>query len=245
MTEAAFNPETPPELAISRWYNTPKPITLAGLKGKVVLVTAFQMLCPGCLEHGLPQARKLAERFSDSDVVVLGLHSVFEHHDVMTPEATAAFMHEYQWPFPVGYDQPTGKGMPRTMAAYQMRGTPTLLVFDRKGRLRRHYFGRPDDMMLAAEIMALAIEGADASREESVAIERRIAATLRQPGHDHDHDHDHGHHHEHGDACGCGHDHHHEHDHAHGHHHGAGSAHAHDHGHDHAHDSKPGRGDKR
>jgi len=251
---AAFNPEQPPELQVSRWFNADGPVTLASSKGKVVLLIAFQMLCPGCLEHGLPQAKRLRERFSDSDVVIIGLHSVFEHHAVMTPEATAAFMHEYKWPFPVGYDQPDGKGMPKTMAAYQMRGTPTLLVFDRQGRLRRHYFGRPDDMMLAAEVMALAIESADATREQSVQIERRISATLRQPEHDHHHhdhhDHDH-HHHHHGDECGCGHDHHdhghHHHDHDHGHHHDHSHthSHSHDHGHAHAADKPKGKSKRR
>lgn len=252
-----FNPEAPPELQISRWLGTEQPITLASLKGKVVVVVVFQMLCPGCLEHGLPQAKKLRERFQPGQVAVFGLHSVFEHHDVMTPAALEVFMSEYRWPFPVGIDAAAETaeegGIPKTMAAYQMRGTPTILIFDRAGRLRRHYFGRPDDMQLAAEVMALAVESDASPRAEAAAIERRMAATLRAPGHDHgqghdhDHSHDHdghdhhghdhdGHDHAHGDACGCGHDHSHDHVHHHGHdHHGHGHA-GHDHRHDHRHD---------
>ncbi len=104
------------------------------------------------------------------------------------------------------------------MAAYQMQGTPTLLMFDRAGRLRRHYFGRPDDIMLAAEIMALAIEDPGAPREQAASIERKIAATVVNPAHEHGHDHGHEHHHhDHGDACGCDHEHH-----EHGHHHDHG-----------------------
>ena len=90
-----------------------------------------------------------------------------------------------------------------------MQGTPTFLLFDRKGRLRRHYFGRPDDMLLAAEMMALVIEPKEATKEESIAIERILAATLIVPGHSHDHEHDHhghDHDHDHHDGC-CGHDH--------------------------------------
>jgi hypothetical protein len=105
------------------------------------------------------------------------------------------------------------------MAAYQMQGTPTLLIFDRAGRLRRHYFGRPDDILLAAEIMALAIEDKGSPRNEAALIERKLSATLVGDTHhanDHHGHHDHaGHHHEHGDACGCDHHHHgHDHDHA-------------------------------
>lgn len=209
-----FNPESPPELAVTRWLNTRQPLSLSALKGKVVMVMAFQMLCPGCVQHGLPQARKVAEQFSDGEVVVIGLHSVFEHHEVMTPAALEAFMHEYGWPFPVAIDAPgegEAKSLPRTMAAYEMRGTPTILLFDRQGRLRRHYFGHVEDMRLAAELMGLSIEDAGAPREASVALERRMHATLLDPHAHHGHDHDH----EHGDDCGCGHDHGHDHGHRH------------------------------
>jgi peroxiredoxin len=199
-----FNPETPPELAVAGWLNTREPLSLERLKGRVVIVLAFQMLCPGCVEHAIPQARRLRARFNAEQVAIIGLHSVFEHHQVMTPAALEVFVSEFKMPFPVAIDEPDGDGMPKTMAAYQMQGTPTLLIFDRAGRLRRHYFGKPDDIMLAAEIMAMAIEDKESPRNEAALIERKLAATLASDDHGH-HDHDHG------DACGCGHEHHHDH----------------------------------
>jgi AhpC/TSA family len=218
-----FDPEKPPELMASRWLGTKAPITLAGLADKVVVLVAFQMLCPGCVEHGLPQAKRLAERFNPDEVAVIGLHTVFEHHDVMTPAALEVFMHEYRWPFPVGIDEADGKSIPKTMAAYEMRGTPTLLLFDRAGRLRRHYFGRPEDILLAAEITGLAAEDKGAPREQAAQMERKLAAILRAPAHDHHH-HDHDHDHVHGPGC--------SHDHGDDHVHGPGCGHDHDHGHD-------------
>jgi peroxiredoxin len=211
-----FNPEKPPELAVEAWLNTTKPLSLEKLKGRVVVLVAFQMLCPGCVSHGLPQARKIFERFDANEVAVIGLHTVFEHRDVMTINALKAFNHEYRWPFPIAVDKADGIGLPVTMEAYQMRGTPTLLLFDRQGRLRRHYLGQVDDLRVAAEIMSLAIEDADASRETSVEIERKLAAILVDPE-AHHHGHDHSHDHAHGDDCGCGHDHGHGHDHSHDH----------------------------
>jgi hypothetical protein len=200
-----LDPEKPPELAVSHWFGTKAPLTLAALKGRVVVLHAFQMLCPGCVGHGLPQARRIAERFHSGEVQVVGLHSVFEHRAVMTPAALEAFIHEYRWPFPIGVDEPDGTSLPRTMAAYQMQGTPTLLLFDRQGRLRRHYLGQVDDMRLGAEIMALVIEDKDAGREASIRIEQTLADTLIDPSaHHHHHDHDHG------DDCDCGHGHGHE-----------------------------------
>ena len=48
-----------PELQVAQWFNTDAPVTLTGLRGKVVLVYAFQMLCPGCVTHTIPQAIRL------------------------------------------------------------------------------------------------------------------------------------------------------------------------------------------
>ena len=204
-----LNPENPPNWAVTKWFNTKTPLSREAVKGKVVLLHAFQMLCPSCVTHGLPQAQKIRQRFAEDQVAVVGLHTVFEHHKVMTAEALEAFIKEYKFTFPIGIDEAQGSGPPKTMQAYEMQGTPTFLLFDRKGRLRRHYFGRPDDMLLAAEIMAMVIEPKEAKKEESIAIERILASTLVMPGHSHDHDH-HGHEHDHHghdhDGC-CGHDH--------------------------------------
>ena len=145
-----------PELQCAQWFNTDAPITLAALRGKVVVIEAFQMLCPGCVSHGLPQVQKLRHVFPGDHVVVLGLHTVFEHHAAMTPVALQAFLHEYRIQFPVGVDLPADTGpIPRTMAAYGMRGTPTLLIIDRAGRLRHQHFGQVEDMALGAQVALL------------------------------------------------------------------------------------------
>ncbi|MCW5642020.1 MAG: TlpA family protein disulfide reductase [Rhodoferax sp.] len=144
-------PHHPPELQVSAWINTPETPSLAALRGHVVVVHAFQMLCPGCVAHGLPQAKRLTQVFAGRDLVVLGLHTVFEHHAVMTPAALRVFLHEYRIGFPVGIDMPGDPGpLPRTMQAYRMEGTPTLLVFDRQGQLQLNQLGQVDDMALGA-----------------------------------------------------------------------------------------------
>lgn len=153
-----------PELDIAQWINTDAPITLQELRGKVVVIHAFQMLCPGCVAHGLPQTAALRATFDERDVAVLGLHSVFEHHAVMTPQALKAFLHEYRLDFPIGIDMPgTSGAIPRTMQAYGLRGTPSLLLIDRMGRLRLNHFGRIDDMRVGALVAQLVAEpGAEA-----------------------------------------------------------------------------------
>ena len=77
--------------------------------------------------------------------------------------ALAAFLHEYKIEFPVGIDAPSDRGgLPKTMARYGMQGTPTQILVDRRGRLRKQKFGWEDDLVLGAEIMALVRDGADA-----------------------------------------------------------------------------------
>lgn len=139
------------ELEVSEWVGTPPAPTLAELRGKVVAIEAFQMLCPGCVSHGLPQATRLHHGFGD-DLVVLGLHTVFEHHDVMGPAALRVFLSEYRIPFPVAIDQPQGAGMPATMSRLGLQGTPTLLLVDRDGDLRVRAFGQADDLLLGGVI---------------------------------------------------------------------------------------------
>lgn len=140
-------------LDASAWLNGTAPAT----GGKVVAVHAFQMLCPGCVAHGVPQAMKMQQVFPE--LVVIGLHSVFEHHDVMTPQALEVFIHEYRLPFPVAVDRPVpGSPVPATMQHYALRGTPSLLLFDREGRLRLNHFGSIDDMALGGVIGRLLAE---------------------------------------------------------------------------------------
>jgi hypothetical protein len=158
-----------PELLVAEWLNTPEPLQLADLRGKVVVMEAFQMLCPGCVQGGLPQLARIRDQFSPDDVAVLGLHTVFEHHQAQrTRIALEAFLHEYRYHFPVGIDRhETGRPVPVTMARYALQGTPTLILIDREGRLRRQTFGHVPDLQLGAEIMALIGEIGPAALAES------------------------------------------------------------------------------
>ncbi len=87
---------------------------------------------------------------------MLGLHTVFEHHEAMGPVSLEAFLCEYRIGFPVGvdaHDQPGGT--PITMARYQLRGTPSLILIDRAGRIRLNAFGHADDLTVGAALARL------------------------------------------------------------------------------------------
>jgi peroxiredoxin len=149
-----------PELSVSQWFNTHETITLEKLRGKVIVIEAFQMLCPGCVSHGLPQAQRIATLFPANKVAVLGLHTVFEHHAAMTPVSLKAFIHEYRLTFPIGVDEAGSSKIPKTMEAYNLQGTPSLLVIDQNGVLRFNYFGQVSDLQIGAEIATLLLDNA-------------------------------------------------------------------------------------
>ncbi len=154
---------TAPEWQVDVWLNTPAPLELSQFRGRVVLLHAFQMLCPGYVSHAVPQAERVHREYAELGVSVVGLHTVFEHHAAMTPVALEAFLHEYRVTHPVGADVAVaGTPVPETMNRCGMRGTPTLVLIDRAGKLRLHEFERMDDLRLGMMLGRLLAEGLQA-----------------------------------------------------------------------------------
>lgn len=48
-----------PELMISEWLNAENDLTLETLRGNVVVMEAFQMLCLGCVSRSLSQIKSV------------------------------------------------------------------------------------------------------------------------------------------------------------------------------------------
>ncbi|MBE2262064.1 MAG: redoxin family protein [Burkholderiaceae bacterium] len=141
----------PYEIEASDWLNTDKPLSLSSLRGRVVVVTVFQMLCPSCAQYSLPQARDLHAALAREDLAVVGMHSVFEHHQVMTAAALRVFSSEYRLLFPIAIDRhQEDSSVPVTMRKWGLHGTPTLMVFGREGELALKHFGHLDDLRLGA-----------------------------------------------------------------------------------------------
>jgi peroxiredoxin len=160
-----------PELLVQTWFNTDRPLTLSSLRGRVVVLAAFQVLCPISIASGMPQAQRIFETFAPSDVTLIGMHTTFEHHDAFNIAVLKAFIQEYRLKFPIALDQPNpGSPIPQTMDRYKMRGTPSLVLIDRNGMIRKHAFGPVDDLRIGAEIGALTQES------ESGALARSSAA---------------------------------------------------------------------
>ncbi len=115
-----------PALTGRAWLNTGgERLSLADLRGRVVLLDFWTFCCVNCL-HVLDELRPLAERFAD-ELVVIGVHSPkFEHE--ADPEALAAAVERYDVDHPVLDDPELA-----TWSAYTARAWPTLVVVDPEG----------------------------------------------------------------------------------------------------------------
>ena len=151
------------DIQAASWLRVAPGWTPGALRGKPVALFAFQMLCPACVSHSLPQARRLARLFEPEQLAVIGLHTVFEHHEAMSPVALTAFLHEYRVDFPVAIDRHApGQPMPETMRLLQLKGTPSLVLLDAQGRVVLNHFGAMDDLALGTLIGRLVSSAPDA-----------------------------------------------------------------------------------
>ncbi|MFY1674236.1 NHL domain-containing thioredoxin family protein [Plantactinospora sp. WMMB334] len=115
-----------PELRGRRWLNTGgRELTLADLRGKIVILDFWTFCCVNCL-HVLDELRPLEEKYGDV-LVVVGVHSPkFEHE--RDPDALAAAVERYGVAHPVLDDAEMA-----TWQQYAAKAWPTLNVIDPEG----------------------------------------------------------------------------------------------------------------
>ena len=126
-----------PELAgITAWINS-GPLTLAGLRGKVVLIHFWTFGCINCI-HVQPYVKAWFERYASSGLVVIGVHTPelsFERDldNVRNAVATDGVT------FPVAFDPAFA-----TWNAYHNSYWPAFYFVDRSGHIRHVQAGEGD-----------------------------------------------------------------------------------------------------
>lgn len=140
-----------PPFEVSEWVNGP--VDPAQLKGKVVVIHFFEMLCAGSLGYSLPRIARWSEKYGKfTDFALVGIHSVWESPETQTPEALKEFVARRQIKYPVGIDQ-HHKLMNRCVTLHGYRiiteddhyGTPGTVVIDKDGIVRYKKCGNFDD----------------------------------------------------------------------------------------------------
>jgi len=74
-----------PNLSVSKWVQGLE-TNIDKEKDNVILVEVFQVNCPGCFMHGIPQAIEIYQKYRKEGVTVLGLATAFEDFDKNTIE---------------------------------------------------------------------------------------------------------------------------------------------------------------
>jgi len=153
----------PLTLGQGAWINS-SPLTLAGLKGKVVLVDFWTYSCVNCVRT-LPYLRAWYEKYKDKGLVIVGVHSpefAFERSEANVRRASA----ELKVTWPVVQDNSFG-----IWNAYQNQFWPSHYLYDRTGKLIETHFGEGNYAETEAAIAAaLGVAVAPGSVADAVPI---------------------------------------------------------------------------
>jgi cytochrome c biogenesis protein CcdA/thiol-disulfide isomerase/thioredoxin len=157
-----------PELVgLSDWINSP-PLTLAGLRGKVVVLDFWTYSCINCLRT-LPYLKAWDAAYRQDGLVLIGVHSP-EFSFERVPENVRRAVRELGLGYPVALDNHF-----ETWKAFANQYWPAKYFLDRRGHLRFVHFGEGEYSRSEQVIRTLLAEG-------GAAPERRAdAPAVAQP----------------------------------------------------------------
>jgi cytochrome c biogenesis protein CcdA/thiol-disulfide isomerase/thioredoxin len=139
--------------AIEEWINS-EPLTMAALRGKVVVLDFWTYSCINCLRT-LPHLTAWDDAYRDDGLVIVGVHTpefAFERE----PENVRRAVRDHGIDYPVALDPDFG-----TWEAWQNRYWPAKYFVDRRGHIRYAHFGEGDYEESERVIRQLLAEGQD------------------------------------------------------------------------------------
>ncbi len=117
-------PDFPPEL---EWLNTDSPLSLAALRGKIVLLDFWTYCCINCM-HILPDLKRLERKYAE-ELVVIGVHSAKFQNERDSRNIREAIL-RYEIEHPVVNDSDFS-----IWRRYGARAWPTLVLIDPEGKV--------------------------------------------------------------------------------------------------------------
>ncbi len=161
------------------WFNTATPLTLADLKGKIVLLDFWTYGCINCI-HIIPDLKKLEEKYTD-ELVVIGVHSAKFDNESQSKNIRNIIL-RYELEHPVVNDKDF-----TIWRSYTARAWPTLVLINPNGRVITAHAGE-GVFALFDPIISEAVKHFDAKNEinrESINFEleeRNVDSQLLFPG---------------------------------------------------------------
>jgi thiol-disulfide isomerase/thioredoxin len=144
-------PQAPEITAGGSWLNTDHPLSLAELRGRVVLVDFWTYSCINCIRT-LPYLRQWDQTYRDQGLTIIGVHSPeFAFEKVLSNVQKA--VSDFQLQYPVVQDNDFA-----IWQAYQNRYWPAKYLIDAQGRVRYSHFGEGEYDKTEQVIQALLAE---------------------------------------------------------------------------------------
>ena len=115
------------------WFNS-KPLTMAELKGKVILIDFWTYTCINC-QRTLPYVKEWWKKYQDKGLVVIGVHSP-EFEFEKESKNLAKAINDFGLTYPIVQDNDFA-----TWRAYNNHYWPAKYVIDKDGLIRYSHFG--------------------------------------------------------------------------------------------------------
>ena len=130
------DPRAPGFRSINLWLNTPggKPLSIAGLRGRVVLVDFWTYSCINCLRT-LPHLEAWDQAYRKAGLTIVGVHSPEFAFERVSGNVRSA-VHRLGVRYPVALDNDFA-----TWRAYSNDYWPADYLIDRAGRIRSTHYG--------------------------------------------------------------------------------------------------------
>ena len=137
----------PEIMAGGSWFNT-LPLSLKGLRGKVVVIDFWTYTCINCIRT-LPELKAWHERYADQGLVIIGVHTP-EFEFEKSPGNVARAVTDFGLKYPVVQDNNYA-----TWNAYGNRYWPAKYFIDSNGYIRGVHFGEGGEKESEAMIRRL------------------------------------------------------------------------------------------
>ena len=158
------------------WLNSDHPLSLAELRGRIVLLDFWTYCCINCM-HILPDLKTLEERYPN-ELVVIGVHSAKFTNEGQNETIRQAIL-RYEIAHPVVNDAQFA-----IWHQYGVRAWPTLVMIDPEGYAVGVYSGEGNLARIDRDIQLILQTYPDVSRQQPFPVTREEAPAmpLRYPG---------------------------------------------------------------
>ncbi len=159
VVQAALVGNLAPELKAGNWFNTPEPLFLGQLPGKVVLVDFWAPWCPPC-RATIPHLQKMYEELHGKGLEVIGVTTYYGRYRDETqnkPSVTREeefslvgdFLKSHKMTYPIYI------GEKDAFSAYGVMGIPQLVVIGKDGKVVDIHVGSGTEDLLRKQVEEL------------------------------------------------------------------------------------------